>query len=48
MHGAIPPLLNAPPWSGAQLKKHRDNFTLPLCKIDQKHIVMIKINVDIL
>jgi len=26
MSGAIPPLPNTPPWSGAQLK-HRDNFT---------------------
>jgi len=26
MRGAIPPLLDTPSWSGAQLK-HRDNFT---------------------
>jgi len=27
MRGAIPPLPNKPSWRGAQLKKHRDNFT---------------------
>jgi hypothetical protein len=30
MNGAIPPLLNTSSWCGAQLKKHRDNFTLPI------------------
>jgi len=25
--GAIPPLPNTPSWRGAELKKHRDNFT---------------------
>jgi hypothetical protein len=27
MRGSIPPLPNMPSWRGAQLKKHRDNFT---------------------
>jgi hypothetical protein len=30
MHGAIPPFLNTPSLGGAQLKKHRDNFTFTL------------------
>jgi len=29
MRGAIPPLRNTPPWTGAQLK-YRDNFTFTL------------------
>jgi len=27
MRGAIPPLPDTPLWRGAQLKKHRDDFT---------------------
>jgi hypothetical protein len=27
MRAAIPPFPNTPSWRGAQLKKHRDNFT---------------------
>jgi hypothetical protein len=27
MYGAIHPFPNTPPWRGAQLRKHRDNFT---------------------
>jgi len=27
MRGAIPPLPSTPSWRGAQLKKHKDNFT---------------------
>jgi hypothetical protein len=30
MRGDVPPLPNTTSWRGAQLKKHRDNFTLPL------------------
>jgi hypothetical protein len=30
MREAIPPLPNTPSWRGAQLKRHRDTFTLPL------------------
>jgi len=32
MRGAIPPLPSTPSWCGAQFKKHRDNFTLYLCR----------------
>jgi hypothetical protein len=28
MRGTIPPLPSTPSWRGAQLKKHRDKFTL--------------------
>jgi hypothetical protein len=30
MPGAIPSLVYTPSWRGAQLKKHRDNFTVTL------------------
>jgi len=29
MREAVSPLPNTPSWRGAQLKKHRDEFTLP-------------------
>jgi len=34
MRTAIPPLPNTPSWRGAQLKKHRGNFTFTFYQVN--------------